>query len=354
MKILYLYSNYRADRLERVKKGTFSDNQFYGLLRLPHYGVEAEYGEIEQHIPQKAALFLRKQFLSIHLAHLPILWRFFSYEVVFHVNSFTSQLLFNILGIKKPKFVLYDYSLIGLLGNEKTFKQKLLRYVISHSAGIITLSEVEADRLKKRFPHLANSIEFIRYGTDLEYFKPKEIPEENFIFTVGYDPDRDYATLFEATKDLGVKVIVTQSHRTKNLPTVLPPHVEVKRFSDAELLEYYAKAKMVVLPLNTKSGINDAMGCSTLVEAMAMGKPVVASRTFTMESYISHGVNGMLVAERNVEEMKDAISNLLRDDTKRKEMGRAARRTMEDLCDAEKIAEQMANYFKKINHEKTF
>jgi glycosyltransferase involved in cell wall biosynthesis len=348
MKLLYLYSNYRADRLERVKKGTFSDNQFYGLLRLPKYGVQSTYGEIEQHFPLKVCAFLRKHILGIHLAHIPIFWTFFRYDVIFHVNSFTSQLLFILFGFRKPKWVLYDYSLVGLLGETKTIKQKLLAYIIRHTAGIITLSKVEADRLVEKFPLLEGKVEFIRYGCDTEYFKPRNLPEQHVILTVGYDPGRDYATLFEATKDLGVKVVVTKSHRTKSMPAVLPAHVEVRAFTDAELLEQYSVSKKIVIPLDTRGGINDAMGCSTLVEAMAMGKAVVASQTFTLESYIANGINGVTVPQRNVGEMKNAISDLLSNDTKRKEMGARAREFMEKECTADKIAKQMAEFFKKI------
>lgn len=347
VKVLYLFSNTRAAKLEKVKQG-YPDNGFCGFFRVRHYGVETEYVELEQYLPARLCRFLRMRVLNVYFSHIPFIWKFFSYDVVFHVGSFASQMVWIVLGLRKPKWVLYDYSLTGLLGEGKTFKQRLLRRIIDHSAGIITLSEKEARMLKERFPRLKDAIRFIPYGTDLEYFKPQNVPEVEQILSIGFDRGRDYATLFEATKDLGIKVIATNSRHIKKLGP-LPSHVELRSFTDPELVQEYAKSKIVVLPLDTRGGINDAMGCSTLVEAMAMGKPVIASRTFTMESYISHGENGLLVPERDVEALRDAIKKLLADEKLRQDLGRRARAFVETHCDSEKSAQQMADFFTSVS-----
>jgi len=194
---------------------------------------------------------------------------------------------------------------------------------------------------------MRDRIVFIPYGTDTDYFKSQTLEEGHQILMAGMDAGRDYPTLFAATEGLGVKVLVSKANR-KILQGKLPSHIEIRAFTDEELLEQYSKSKIIVLPLNTKGRANDAMGCSTLVEAMAMGRPVIATRTFTMESYITDGKNGLLVSEGSVKELREAIIALLGDDKRRLEFGREARKFIEENCEAESVARRMAIFFKSL------
>ena len=217
------------------------------------------------------------------------------------------------------------------------------------AAGIITLSKNEAEKLKQLFPTLKQKIEFIPFEVDLSFFKPQEdIPEEHQILTVGLAPDRDYKTLFEATKGLNIPVVVTRS-RTIDSFKNLPSYVHARSFSSHELVGEYAKSKIVVLPLDISARRNNTTGCSTLVEAMATGKAVIATRTPTTESYITHGINGLLVEPKDVAGLRNAIQELLADDGKRRKLGENARAFAEKNCDVEVVAKKMADFFRKIS-----
>jgi glycosyltransferase involved in cell wall biosynthesis len=189
---------------------------------------------------------------------------------------------------------MHDFSIMGLLGEEKTFKQKMMAYITARAAGIVTLGLEEKEKLEKRFPHLKGKIEFITFGVDLEFFKPMDIEQDGKIFAVGFDPTAIGRRLFEAVKDLDAKVVVaTRPQRVAKFD--IPHNVEIKQFTPRELAKEYAKSAIIVVPLDTSKGINDAMGSSTLFEAMAAGKPVVATNTHTMASFVSEGQNGLLV-----------------------------------------------------------
>ncbi|HAT68016.1 MAG TPA: hypothetical protein DCS20_00135 [Candidatus Yonathbacteria bacterium] len=344
---LYLFNNIRTGALEQIKKRDQSDDHFFGMLRLPHYGVEADYIEIEQYVSPRLARALRK-ILNIYFVHLVLFWKFFSYDVIFTSSAFGSQFVHTLFHIRRPRWVMYDFSILGLIGKGKTVRQKLFRFMVGRAGGIITLSEKEAVALKAYFPHMKERIQFIPFGADLSFFKPQSVSEEHQILTVGLAPDRDYDTLFLATDGLGVPVAVTRS-RTIDERKNLPVYVRAQFFSSRELLEEYAKSKIVVLPLDIQDGLNNASGCSTLVEAMAMGKAVIVTRTPTTESYVTHGVNGILVEPKNVDGLRTAIQDLLANDEKRKTLGRNARVFVENNCDVEKTAQKMAEFFKKIS-----
>lgn len=346
IRILYLFNNSRSSALEQIKKGEQSDDHFFGMLRLQHYGVEADYVEIEQYVLPRVARALRRM-LNIYFVHLLLFWKFFSYDVIFTSTAFGSQFVHTLFRIRRPRWVMYDFSILGLIGKEKTLRQKLFRFMVGRASGIITLSEKEAEALKAYFPHMKERIQFIPFGADLSFFKLQSVSEEHQIFTVGLAPDRDYDTLFYATDGLGVLVVVSRS-RTIDEIKHLPSYVHAKFFTSRELLDEYAKSKIVVLPLDIQDGLNNASGCSTLVEAMAIGKAVIVTRTPTTESYVTHGVNGILVDSKDVDGLRAAIQDLLANEEKRKTLGRNARAFVENNCDAEKTAQKMAEFFKKI------
>ncbi len=348
MKVLYLFNRVRMGLVDKVKSGESHDNHFYGMLRLPKYGVQAEYIEIEQYFPLALCRFLRNHILNIYYVHIPLFFKLLAYDFVFTSTAFGSQLIHTLYPFKKPKWVMFDFSITGLLGKETTRRQKIFRYLVTHAAGIVTISKNEEERLHLRFPEMKDRIKFIPLGTDTDFFKPKDVLEEHTIFTVGFDPGRDYTTFIEATKDSSAQVVIA-TRPSKVEGYELPKNFTAKEFTPQGIVEGYSKSKVFVLPLNIKGGINDAMGCSTLVEAMAMAKAIVATRTPTMESYITSGVNGVLVPAEDPHAMKEAIESLLNDDEKRKLMGKAARQFVIEHCTADGVAKNLADFFKKLS-----
>jgi len=68
----------------------------------------------------------------------------------------------------------------------------------------------------------------------------------------------------------------------------------------------------------------------TAVEAMACGKPVVASRVDGLAEVIRDGVTGCLAAVENVSAFTAALTDLLKNEERRKTMGLYARRHVEE------------------------
>jgi glycosyltransferase involved in cell wall biosynthesis len=66
--------------------------------------------------------------------------------------------------------------------------------------------------------------------------------------------------------------------------------------------------------------LNEGMG-RVLVEAMALGKPIVASDAGGIPDLVTHGINGFLVPPKNPERLAECIQILLRDKEGRAKMG---------------------------------
>jgi len=346
MKVAYLFTSYRNPSFKRVKAGEEHGVNFWGMFSLPHFGVEASYLEPEQYYPHFISEWIRRTF-GVYWQHLSIIFAFFKYDFIFTSTAFGTQLVWTLLHFRKPRWVMHDFSVMGLIGEEKTMRQKLFAYMASRAAGIVTLGVEEKEKLEKRFPHLIHKIEFIPFGVDLNFFKSMQVEQDGKVFAVGFDPDRDWKTLFEAVKDLDVQVVVaTRPTRVEKL--VVPKNVHIRQFTPRELAQEYAKSAVIVIPLDTSKAINDAMGCSTLFEAMASGKPLIATKTHTTASYVAEGENGLLVPEGDPEALREALEQLLGDKELQAKLGQNARAYAEAHLDAEVLAGKLAAFFKRL------
>lgn len=74
---------------------------------------------------------------------------------------------------------------------------------------------------------------------------------------------------------------------------------------------FYQQSKIVVVPSKWYEGFPNV-----ITRAMQHGKPVITSNIGAMQSIIDHNINGMLVAPGDVEQLKNAIENLYKDDKK--------------------------------------
>jgi len=120
----------------------------------------------------------------------------------------------------------------------------------------------------------------------------------------------------------------------------LQARVHVVGYMPEELLvPAYQNSEFFVLP-----SVFEPFGITAL-EAMACGKPIVASKLGGIRSHISPPKNGLLVDPRNLGEFADAMIMLLRDQGMAHSMGQEARRTVETLASWEAIAARHLTFY---------
>jgi len=88
----------------------------------------------------------------------------------------------------------------------------------------------------------------------------------------------------------------------------------------------------VVVSASLREGVPIA-----LLEAMALGRPVIATKVGGIPSFILDGINGILVPPQNPEILADRILDLLDHPSKRQELGLRARRTVTDHFSADRM-----------------
>ena len=101
----------------------------------------------------------------------------------------------------------------------------------------------------------------------------------------------------------------------------LPLHI-IPTLPNHQMPPYYALLDLVLLP-SLRDGLPN-----TLLEAMACGRPVVASAVGGMPEVITDGRDGLLLPARDDQRWLETVTRLLADQPAREQLGAAARQTI--------------------------
>jgi colanic acid/amylovoran biosynthesis glycosyltransferase len=100
--------------------------------------------------------------------------------------------------------------------------------------------------------------------------------------------------------------------------------------SEKELCELYGRSHIFLHPSNMTADFNQEGIPNSMLEAMATGLPVVATRHGGIPEAVEHGRTGLLSAERDVDSLLDGLRLLVRTPDVWSEMGRCASRAMQE------------------------
>ncbi|KKB44967.1 glycosyltransferase family 4 protein [Bacillus thermotolerans] len=116
------------------------------------------------------------------------------------------------------------------------------------------------------------------------------------------------------------------------------PHQQIK--------EYYALADVVLVPSIHSAGVEEATSISAL-EAMGSGQPLIACAVGGLKEIVDHNVDGLLVEEKNVEELSAAMTELLDQPEKGRQLAERARAKIEAEYSHLAAAEKYEEIYKK-------
>jgi glycosyltransferase involved in cell wall biosynthesis len=115
-----------------------------------------------------------------------------------------------------------------------------------------------------------------------------------------------------------------------------------------EVLAAYRRSDVFVLPcVRARTGSHDITP-NALIEAMAMRMPVVSSTSGAIPELVDDGLNGILVPPADDESLAAALRCLLLDPDRRRLLGDAARRKVEERFDIERNARQRTALFRPL------
>jgi glycosyltransferase involved in cell wall biosynthesis len=90
---------------------------------------------------------------------------------------------------------------------------------------------------------------------------------------------------------------------------------------------------------------------TAILEAMAMGKAVICSRTRGQSDVVVDGETGLYVPPGDAATLRAAIQRLIASPEEAARMGRAGRRRVEELMSLERYAERIGGYVQASTRE---
>ncbi|MET3696764.1 glycosyltransferase involved in cell wall bisynthesis [Bacillus oleivorans] len=189
-----------------------------------------------------------------------------------------------------------------------------------------------------------------KYGIDLNkkvLFVPRRLTKKNGVIypalslpaVLKAHPDTQliYAGSGEAMSE--IQNIVAREGLEQNVTLLgAVPHDTVK--------EYYALSDVVLVPSVHSAGVEEATSISAL-EAMGSGSPLVACAVGGLKEIVNHREDGLLVEEKNVEQLAEAIIELLDHPELGQELAQKARTKIENEYSHLAAAKKYEEIYKK-------
>jgi glycogen synthase len=200
---------------------------------------------------------------------------------------------------------------------------RLVRAVVSRARAVLCVSEALAHAARRCG---ARDVRVIRNGVAIPERVGAEAEPAEVLFAGRLSPEKGIEELVAATQGMNL-VVAGDGPLRASVPAALGfvPHEELERL--------YARAAVVVLPSH-REGLP-----LCILEAMAHGRPVVASAVGGIPELVADGVTGLLVPAGDVTALRAALERLLGDPILRRRMGRAARRRVAELCSRDHVAD---------------
>ncbi len=255
---------------------------------------------------------------------------------------------------------------------EKKFNFKLrideeVRIFKAVNAQTLT-SIVQLEKLNELYNYYADNIEIIPPGVNIHAYhlpdeedlqKHEHLPD-NYIFCLSrIDSNKGHDMLLHAfdlvRKEIDDITLVigggSPNPKPRELEVFETMHkiIEDKQMKDRVhftgyipddmIVPYYQKAQMFVLP-----SLFEPFGM-TSQEAMACGKPVVASKFGGIRNTIVSGEDGLLIDPKNPVEFADAMIKLIKDPAYKEKLGSAAYKKIREEYSWEAIANRFLQFF---------
>lgn len=231
---------------------------------------------------------------------------------------------------------------------------KGMKSISFRSNKIVSVSKSVEEHLFLNYPHTKGRCTTIYNCVDESLFKLNQINISEFKKSFGYS-ESDKILLFAGRISIikGTDILI---EAFKRLPYKLDAKLliigsitdtQVKVFFDKyddkikmlapqkDMVPFYQIADLVILP-----SIEDSFPY-LMIEAGAMKKTLIGSKTGGIEEFIEDGVNGILVETGNCNQLADKINFILDNPGKSQELAVALNQKVKEKCHSEKYFESL-------------
>jgi glycosyltransferase involved in cell wall biosynthesis len=213
--------------------------------------------------------------------------------------------------------------------------------------GIVTWSSVQRRYAIDRLGIAPERLYLVKHFVDQLFWSPRKDARELDVVASAGAEMRDYPTLLEAMRGTELRCHIATDHvrvdrfgfarrvSATEYAKRAGGNVAIGRLSPTELRDLYARSRFVVVPVRRSDTDN---GVTVILEAMAMGKPVICSRTEGQVDVIQEGVTGLFVPVGDPVALRKAMLSLWNEPERAAAMGRAGRAYIEKHHTLEKFS----------------
>lgn len=199
------------------------------------------------------------------------------------------------------------------------------RAVMRQVSLAICHSALEVGTYQRLFAQCGTQFSFVRWGTDVPSIPDIEASQHDAtpaalpVIAAAGKSGRDYRTLVAAAEGLPCRLVIVCSDESVLAGVVDGPSLTVLRRSfGLDYLWQMLHADIVVVPL---AATDISAGQMVFIQSMALGRPLVVTRSATVTDYLVHGETALLVPHSDVAAMRAAIQSLLSDPAKAARLG---------------------------------
>jgi len=318
-----------------------------------------------------------------HASVLPqLLWKLKGFDIIhlhhpfFGAAFFTA--LFKWLNKGKVKFVLtyhMDISSSGLLGTYyKWYKFFILPFVLRQADKILISSEdyIENSDISEYYFQNMQKFKELPFGAAKKFFpQPKdsellkqygfESDDKIVLFVGGLDKQHFFKGVnflikaFAAIPNPKIKCLIVgegnlrKQYESQAKAMNLQERIKFSGYVDKKMLPvFYNLSDMFILPSINKA---EAFGI-VLVEAMACGKPLIASNLKGVRSVVVPGVNGFLIEPMNSSDIAQKINYLATDERLTKQFSEYGLRLVAEKFRWRKIMNDLEQFYCQLIERK--
>lgn len=256
---------------------------------------------------------------------LALWWRQHQFDVVYAACQSETWLLARLRRIglfRRPLVAVIHHPITGRVRGGRAF-------VTGHDR-LLFLSRQVCDQTLVAYPEMAGRCEAIDWGVDLDFYDqlapPAHALGHGYFISAG-KANRDHDALATCAIEGRHPTVIVCSANTK--PSAAPdPHVTVVHDESGHAATYtqltgmFRDARAIVIPLKD---VGLLAGLTSLLDAMACGKPVIMTRNAFVDLDIeAHGF-GMWVPAGDQAALRHAMDRLAQDDQLTHDMGCKAR-----------------------------
>lgn len=246
----------------------------------------------------------------------------------------------------KAKHIVFD---IGSFNSaaESGFALKLMQFASKSIDGLIYHTSSQKGYYERFFPWLVEKSRFVRFGTDLDYFIPKEQENasngEKYMICVGA-AKRDWDTLVNAYQSIQTEVKLRLIGRIEPRFEGIPGVEQLPVIPIQELIKQIQGASFAVLPLES---FNYSYGQMTLMQQMALEKCVVAARVPSLVDYMDD-TTAVIYEPGDVADLAEKLEKMLTDSAFRNRIAVNGRKYLLQVCNEQIMAGEIESFVNKM------